>query len=813
VRSPFFLMPIGLIATLCLTGWTIAAVENTGKSADAAYLDGVAASSIGNFTGAVTDFESARDQYLQSGEKEKADGESLQLAAAYEGLGDYLTAITALQGLPSDLSPKTSDELELAMAQAMILSRSDAMGDSLLDPALQLVLDAEKKAAVLGDSNLQAQAVDEQGDLLMSSHDAQEAVGAYQRAFELAKANNPVLATNAASNAAVAALTAASELKEQLDESILRPRERVALKEAIAANRPISQRMNDNAAQTLAQCPLSRNRLYLKLTIGQTYESLAGFSSPPDPFLRNIAYGLYREVIGEATATGDTLAAAYGYGLIGRLYESEGAPGHEDAMRATRAAVFRSQQVHDVASLYRWQWQMGQLLDAEGRTDDAIDALKRSIQTLSEVRKEIASGGGNVAKSFRFRDVAEGPFYELADLLLRRAENQDFETSQTDLQAAQDVIEDLKTTQLQNYLGERCDALFISRQHDIKRIDANTVVVYFVPLENRTVILLGESEGDESTYRVHQLRVSVSKERLFKVARNFRAYLRDSTSFDFAPPAEQLYDWLIAPIQAELAGKKQPVKTLVFIPDGMLRTIPMAAMYDRNKKQFLVEQYAIAVSPGLKLNPFGPSTGGRFRLLANGVSEARLGFAPLPSVPKELSQLQTIFGKSTRKLLDKDFLVQNFDDQLESEDYSIIHISSHGEFAQDSHNSFILAYDHEVDLNHLQMDIEPNRFKGRPVDLLTLSCCETAAGDDLAALGLAGVAVKAGARSALASLWSINDEAAAALMPEFYRQLTVNHCTKAQALMAAQLKLLKDPQGRLNHPAYWAPFILVGDWR
>ena len=91
-----------------------------------------------------------------------------------------------------------------------------------------------------------------------------------------------------------------------------------------------------------------------------------------------------------------------------------------------------------------------------------------------------------------------------------------------------------------------------------------------------------------------------------------------------------------------------------------------------------------------------------------------------------------------------------------------------------------------------------------------LSACQTAAGDDRAALGLAGLALKAGARSALATLWFVSDEASGTLAVEFYRQLRAGAPSKARALQAAQRGMIADPL--LGHPAYWAPFLLIGNW-
>jgi CHAT domain-containing protein len=97
-----------------------------------------------------------------------------------------------------------------------------------------------------------------------------------------------------------------------------------------------------------------------------------------------------------------------------------------------------------------------------------------------------------------------------------------------------------------------------------------------------------------------------------------------------------------------------------------------------------------------------------------------------------------------------------------------------------------------------------------PIELLVLSACQTATGDRRAALGLAGLAVRSGARSTLATLWSVNDRSTALFMVEFYRELGQPGVTKAQAVRNAQLALLKQPQ--YEHPYYWAPFILLGNW-
>jgi CHAT domain-containing protein len=137
-------------------------------------------------------------------------------------------------------------------------------------------------------------------------------------------------------------------------------------------------------------------------------------------------------------------------------------------------------------------------------------------------------------------------------------------------------------------------------------------------------------------------------------------------------------------------------------------------------------------------------------------------------------------------------------------------VASHAQFERDADNTFLLAYDGKLTMNRLERMLAANLFRERPVELLTLSACQTAVGDERAALGLAGVALKAGSRSALASLWFVSDEATASLISEFYRVLQEPAASKADALRQAQLSLIARREFR--HPAYWAPFLLIGNW-
>ncbi len=296
----------------------------------------------------------------------------------------------------------------------------------------------------------------------------------------------------------------------------------------------------------------------------------------------------------------------------------------------------------------------------------------------------------------------------------------------------------------------------------------------------------------------------VDAETLTKEVRAFRQRLEKRTTHQYLPHAQKIYGWVIGPLEAEL--KRQNIDTLVIIPDGPLRTIPMAALYDG--KQFLGVRYALATTPGLRLTDPRPIERQNVRLMINGLTESVQGFPGLPYVAEEVKTINDMYGGTV--LQNKDFIVPKMQKALTEKTYSIVHIASHGQFSSNIDKTFILTYDSKLSMDALENFLGLAKFREDAVELLTLSACQTAAGDDRAALGLAGVAVKAGARSALATLWTVNDPASALLVSEFYRGLQDPSVSKAKALQQAQLKLIQDP--RYRHPGYWSPFLLIGNW-
>jgi CHAT domain-containing protein len=280
--------------------------------------------------------------------------------------------------------------------------------------------------------------------------------------------------------------------------------------------------------------------------------------------------------------------------------------------------------------------------------------------------------------------------------------------------------------------------------------------------------------------------------------------LEKRTTREYLPHAQALYDWLVRPLETDL--KSLPIDTLVFVPDGPLRMVPMTALH--SGKEFLISQYAVAITPGLNLTDPRPVKREHLKVLSAGLTESVQGFPPLPYVSIELQAIRSLYESDL--LINRQFLISGLEKEMREKLFSVVHIASHGIFESDISKTFLLTYDSQLTMDQLNHYIGLLRFRESPIELLTLSACETAVGDDRAALGLAGIAIKAGARSALATLWYINDQVSSELVAEFYRQLKDPTISRAIALKRAQLKLLQDPW--YQHPGYWSPFLLINNW-
>jgi len=326
---------------------------------------------------------------------------------------------------------------------------------------------------------------------------------------------------------------------------------------------------------------------------------------------------------------------------------------------------------------------------------------------------------------------------------------------------------------------------------------------------------------------IHKRITAAQRDILFPTVQNFRLAITDvgSNQADYLPNAQKLYEWLIASIEPDLQANQ--IDTLVFCLGSNLRTLPIAALHDGQK--FLIEKYSLSIIPAFNLLDNRYRSVKWTRVLAMGASQFKQQTS-LPAVPVELS---SIVGTSWpgKFFLNQNFTLENLKAQRAMQSYGIVHLATHAEFQPGiASNSYIQFWDSRLLLDQLK-DLG---WQDPPVQLLVLSACRTALGDEQAELGFAGLAIQSGVKSAIASLWYVSDTGTLVLMTNLYQQLKVAPI-KAEALRQTQIAMLSGkarlknsrlavrrggaalpPQlaefvnDDLSHPYYWAAFTTIG---
>lgn len=411
--------------------------------------------------------------------------------------------------------------------------------------------------------------------------------------------------------------------------------------------------------------------------------------------------------------------------------------------------------------------------------------LKKTSKVYAQNETEI---------QFNFKEKVEPVYRELVSLLLQP------NASQTNLIKAREVIEDLQIAELDNYFKDSC--IIKPNPIQIDKIDQQAAIIYPIILSDRLEVILSIPNAPLRHYATH-----LPEEQIIQILQNlYFSFYAGSPKPNRLHLSQQVYNWLIRPAEPDLA--KYNTKTVVFVLDGYLQSLPMAALYDG--KNYLIEKYSIAISPGLQL--FSEKLEKKqLNVLAMGITEARNGFSALPGVEVEIQQISRKI--KTRILLNQQFTRSNLQDILKNNYFNVLHLATHGQFSSNSNQTFLLAWDGRIqvkDIDRLLKGWEKENLK--PIELLVLSACQTAKGDRRAALGLAGLAVRSGARSTLATLWSVSDKFNAEFMPKFYEKLTEkqSNLSKAEALRQAQIDMINNPN--YNHPYFWASYILIGNW-
>ncbi len=584
----------------------------------------------------------------------------------------------------------------------------------------------------------------------------------------------------------LAGLSGSGEI--QLQALLNRFRLQVGEKQNDAA-RALIPEINDR----MAQLPPSRFSVYAAINYADSLNRL----SRQAPGLKLPAADKVRILTGavlSARKLGDERGQAYALGYLGHLYEETKQPAEAEIL--TRSALNLSQTLGAPDLNYRLQWQLGRIELQRGEREKAILAYGEAYKNLQLLRRELAGAGQNI--NFSFRENVEPLHREWVDLLLTGNPGQD------KLEQARKIIESLQIAQLDNFFQDGCTQ---AKSEQIDRLDPEAAVIYPILLKNRLAVITSFGDGSLNYHSI-----PLSEDKLKTTLKNLSITLNPNLdpepligSSNLLGPGQTLYNWLIRPVETRLQEHK--TKTLVFILDKDLQNLPPSVLHDG--REYLIQKYNVALTPGLQLLGSQPLSDRHLTVLLAGLAQSTQGFAPLPGVKQELEEIsRRIPGQI---LLDRDFIRPNLQKQLDINESPIVHLATHGQFSSEADDTFLVAWDGLIKVRELNQWLETRKNNPNPIELLILSACQTARGDDRASLGLAGVAVRSGARSTLATLWAVDDRATSELIVKFYEILSTEKIGKAEALSKAQLSLLSSPF--YNHPYYWSPFVLIGNWQ
>ncbi len=554
------------------------------------------------------------------------------------------------------------------------------------------------------------------------------------------------------------------------------------------------------------QLPLSRASIYAQVNFSQSLAKVksgilqASSQNYYSGFSTKDSAVLLASAIQQSRSLGDKRAEAYALKSLGGLYEETRQ--WSEAQELTRQGLALAQSSNAPEITYTLEWQLGRLLWAQKDINGAIAAYDAAVDTLQSLRRDLVANKDVVNQDvqFNFRDSVEPVYRQSVELLLKSQEGKPDEKI---LEKARQRIEALQLAELDDFFREAClQGQRVALDQVVDKDNSTAAILYpiILPDELQVIVKIPKQPLQSYSNKISQIEV---EKLLVELRKNL---VNPTATKAVQTQAHKVYNWLLKPIESQL--QKSGVNTLVFVLDGPLRNLPMVALYDG--KQYLVEKYAVALSVGLQLLDPKPLVQQQLRALTAGLTQPPPGFskfAPLLAIKSEFDGI-TKAGVSTTSLLDGDFKKKNLESEIGDTSFNIVHLATHGQFSSRLEDTFILDFDGQINVKDFDTLF---RSQGKSiVELLVLSACQTATGDNRAALGLAGAAVRAGARSTIASLWQIDDQSTAMFVSAFYRELKRGKISKAEAVHRAQLELLKHPNYKA--PSFWSAYVLIGNW-
>lgn len=573
----------------------------------------------------------------------------------------------------------------------------------------------------------------------------------------------------------------------------------LAIDEQLSEKRPEILPLVTAISTQLETLPPGRDRIYATIDFVDSWIQVAS-SVAATPVKHAEVAQLLANAVRVARDLGDMRAEAFALVELGHLYETT--QQWSEAEQLTQQALALAEEINAPDVTAKGQWQLGRVLKQQGQQAGAIAAYTQAVDSLQSLRQSLVSLTPD--RQFSYLETVEPVYRELVSLLLDSSTDQ-AQLKQSQLKQARALIESLQLAEIDNFFHQAC---LPAASQSIDTIDRTAAVLYPIILPDRLAVIVSQPGQPLFHYETRLPQVEIEAT-LFDLRRYLNPHFFDT---DRLRLSQQIYDWLIRPAEVRLTN----TQTLVFVLDGALRNLPMAALHDG--QQYLIERYALAFSTGLQLLDPQPLDASSLEAFTGGVSEAQAGFSALPAVDAEINKIAEMLP--TTALINQTFTTDRLNRTLHKTPFPIVHLATHGQFSSRLEETFLLAWNGRITIEDLNEILRPRQQStGQPLSLLVLSACQTATGDRRAALGLAGMALRSGARSTLATLWQVKDDSTAVLMAQFYQALVNSseealaespEMTKAEALRAAQLSLLAQPQ--YQHPFYWAPFVLVGSW-
>ncbi|MDM9580334.1 CHAT domain-containing protein [Nostoc sp. GT001] len=535
---------------------------------------------------------------------------------------------------------------------------------------------------------------------------------------------------------------------------------------------------------TFSQLPASYS-IYAKLNFAKSLNQI------PDQQFHSLAIEYAESALQTAKSTNSQRLQSESLGTLGKLKLEQSQPYFEEAL-----GLAQSVQAWDLA--YQWQQELGKLYKEQRKYKEAAQAYSAAIENVTHVRDNLLATNADL--QFSFKEKVEPLYRDYMRLLLV--------DSNPNLEQVIQTNERLQIAELENYL--QCGKLNLVALNDLKNLAIMPSVIHIIDLGNSIEVVVQSPDKSLHHHSVDPKLVKVHANHLLQTLHDQKfANTRNFVIIDYS---QALYNSLIAPIKKYLP----PDGTLVFTLDTSFQNLPMGLLHDG--KDYFLKHYNIAETLGSKVRQPKLLPKKQLRALIGGLSKSSPSFQAV-NAPKDLTELPSVLEEianvkeqtnSSLSLINEEFTYKRFIKEVTTENFPIIHLTTHAQFNSVPQLTMFFSWDKPINL--LEFDSllkQKNQINEDAIELLVLSGCETAKGNKRSALGIAGIAAQAGARSTVATLWRVDDKSTALLMKEFYKELKDGK-TKTEALRLAQLSLLSNP--KYSHPYYWAGFLLIGGW-